>query len=137
MALVSIFAAPTAGFIMDKFGLIIGLYTSGLLIVLGQSLIFFAAYSCSFGLMMSGRVLFGLGYEPLNTVKNIIIAKWFIGRELSFASNLNLSVSRCVVFLNGYCTPWVARRFGYTWAFFVGSLLTIFSWMSCLLIASL
>jgi hypothetical protein len=35
MALVSIFAAPTAGLIMDKFGLIIGLYTSGLLIVLG------------------------------------------------------------------------------------------------------
>jgi hypothetical protein len=58
--------------------------------------------------MMNGRFIFGLGYEPLNTVKNIIIAKWFIGRELSFASNLNLSVARVFVFLNGYFTPFVA-----------------------------
>ncbi len=55
--------------------------------------------------MVVGRFIFGFGYEPINTVKNIIIAKWFIGGELSFSSNLNLAISRMFVFSNGYATP--------------------------------
>ena len=35
MSAVSVFAAPTAGLIMDKFGLIIGVYLSASLILLG------------------------------------------------------------------------------------------------------
>jgi len=59
--------------------------------------------------MVVGRFIFGFGYEPINTVKNIIITKWFIGGELSFSSNLNLAISRMFVFSNGYSTPLIAQ----------------------------
>jgi len=109
MAVVSVFAAPTAGFIMDKFGLITGVYLSASLILLGQISMTLAAYISSYPAMMCGRFIFGLGFEPINSVKGIITAKWFCGGELSLAANLNLSIARIFVFLSGYITPLVVE----------------------------
>lgn len=130
MALVSAIAAPVAGFIMDKFGLFVGMYMATSAAFLGQLLICIAAYTGSYNCMLVGRFTFGFGYEPINTVKNIIIAKWFIGGELSFSSNLNLAISRMFVFANGYSTPLIAEQYNYTAAFIFGLGFTIVSLLS-------
>jgi MFS family permease len=45
-------------------------------------------------LMAAGRLVFGLGAESLIVTITTVIAKWFKGKELSFAFGLNLTVAR-------------------------------------------
>lgn len=77
--------------------------------------------------MFAGRFIFGLGFEPINSLKYILVAQWFIGSELSLASNLNLAVCRLFVFFNGYSTPLIAEDENYTDAFLFGLLFALFS----------
>ena len=44
--------------------------------------------------MLTGRVLLGLGAEPLIVAVTTAIAKWFKGKELSFAFGINLTIAR-------------------------------------------
>jgi MFS family permease len=44
--------------------------------------------------MVAGRLLFGLGAESLIVAVTTAIARWFKGKELSFAFGLNLTISR-------------------------------------------
>lgn len=44
--------------------------------------------------MAAGRLLFGLGAETMIVAVTTTIAKWFRGRELSFAFGLNLTLAR-------------------------------------------
>jgi MFS family permease len=44
--------------------------------------------------MASGRLIFGLGAESLIVAVTTAIAKWFRGKELSFAFGINLTISR-------------------------------------------
>ncbi len=87
--------------------------------------------------MMCGRFIFGLGFEPINSVKGIITAKWFCGGELSLAVNLNLSIARIFVFLSSFMTPLVVEKFGYTQAFMVGCIFASVFWMSAFVIVTL
>jgi len=50
-------------------------------------------------LMSAGRLLFGLGAESMIVAITTIIARWFKGKELSFAFGLNLTVARLGSFL--------------------------------------
>src|SRR5690554_4450775 len=47
-----------------------------------------------FETMLAGQILLGLGAEPLIVAATATLAKWFRGRELSFAFGINLSISR-------------------------------------------
>ena len=44
--------------------------------------------------MATGRLIFGLGAESLIVGVTTAIARWFIGRELSFAFGVNLTIAR-------------------------------------------
>lgn len=44
--------------------------------------------------ILAGRFLLGLGAEPLIVAATTVLAKWFKGKELSFAFGINLSISR-------------------------------------------
>jgi len=44
--------------------------------------------------MTAGRLIFGLGSESLIVAITTVIAKWFKGKELSFAFGLNLTIAR-------------------------------------------
>jgi MFS family permease len=52
--------------------------------------------------LLAGRFLLGLGAEPLIVAVTAVLAKWFKGKELSFAFGLNLSISR----LGSASTDW-------------------------------
>jgi MFS family permease len=46
------------------------------------------------GVMAAGRLIFGLGAESLIVAVTTAIARWFKGKELSFAFGINLTISR-------------------------------------------
>ncbi|MCF8298251.1 MAG: MFS transporter [Melioribacteraceae bacterium] len=52
------------------------------------------ALSSDLYVMLSGRVLLGLGAEPLIVAITTALAKWFKGKELSFAFGINLTIAR-------------------------------------------
>ena len=55
---------------------------------------FLVAFSSKLSLMLIGRFLLGVGSEPLIVAITVAIAKWFKGKELSFAMGINLLVAR-------------------------------------------
>ncbi|MBU1095409.1 MAG: MFS transporter [Ignavibacteriae bacterium HGW-Ignavibacteriae-2] len=50
--------------------------------------------SSDLNVMLTGRVLLGLGAEPLIVAITTALAKWFKGKELSFAFGINLTIAR-------------------------------------------
>lgn len=79
------------GIIIDKYGtkrstLFFGFVCSVAAIV--------TAISPDLYIMLSGRVLLGLGAEPLIVAITTALAKWFKGKELSFAFGINLTIAR-------------------------------------------
>jgi MFS family permease len=55
---------------------------------------FIVAFSGDLAAMLTGRFLLGLGSEPLIVAVTTALAKWFKGKELSFAFGLNLMIAR-------------------------------------------
>lgn len=52
------------------------------------------ALSGTLAVMAAGRLIFGLGAESLIVAVTTAIAKWFRGKELSFAFGINLTIAR-------------------------------------------
>ena len=65
------------------------------------------AASGNFYIMVSGRLLFGLGSESLIVAVTTALARWFRGKELSFAFGLNLTLAR----LGSFCADWSPTMF--------------------------
>ncbi len=84
------------GLIIDKIGTRISVVIFTLLIFTGAVV---TAMSSSLFFMASGRLIFGLGAESMIVAITTIIARWFKGKELSFAFGLNLTVARLGSFL--------------------------------------
>ncbi len=55
---------------------------------------FVTAVSSNLYVMLAGRFLLGIGSEPLIVAITVAIAKWYKGKELSFAMGLNLFFAR-------------------------------------------
>jgi MFS family permease len=55
---------------------------------------FLTAVSSNLYIMLAGRFLLGIGSEPLIVAITVAIAKWYKGKELSFAMGLNLFFAR-------------------------------------------
>lgn len=89
-----------------------------------------------------GRFMFGLGGESLGVASSIIINKWFVGKELSFANvnslllkqALNLSLIRSATVLGTYISPRIAEKSGMTTAFGVGFGITLISGAALLIL---
>merc|ERR1719421_2703262 len=62
--------------------------------------------------MLVGRVLYGLGGENLTVASSALLARWFMGGDLAFASALVLSSSRLGSVVNNKLSPWFAREGG-------------------------
>ena len=84
------------GLIIDKIGTRISVVLFTLLIFIGAVV---TAMSSSLYFMAAGRLIFGLGAESMIVAITTIIARWFKGKELSFAFGLNLFVARAGSFM--------------------------------------
>ncbi len=61
--------------------------------------------------MATGRLIFGLGAESLIVAVTTAIAKWFRGKELSFAFGLNLTLARLGSFAALNSPTWAAGAY--------------------------
>ncbi len=79
------------GVIIDKFG-------TAKSTILFASICTFAAIlnsvSSDLNVMLAARFLLGLGSEPMIVAITCALAKWFKGKELSFAFGINLTIAR-------------------------------------------
>jgi MFS family permease len=79
------------GILIDRFGLKKSLLFFSILIFLGAVL---TALKGNFYAMVSGRTLLGLGAESQIVAVTTALARWFKGKELSFAFGINLTIAR-------------------------------------------
>jgi MFS family permease len=79
------------GILIDRLGVRRALLLFGCICLAGSML---TAFSPRFEVMAGGRFLFGMGAESLIVAITAAVAKWFKGKELSFALGLNLMLAR-------------------------------------------
>lgn len=98
------------GIIIDRIGTRKSVFIFTFLIMLGAIL---TAVTGELFLMASGRLVFGLGAESMIVAITTVIARWFKGKELSFAFGLNLTVARLGSFLALNSPTWGKSLFDY------------------------
>ncbi len=69
------------------------------------------AASSQVGVMLVGRFLLGVGSEPLIVAVTTSLAKWFKGKELSFAFGLNLTLARLGSVAADNSPTWAGRYY--------------------------
>ncbi|MCL4846294.1 MAG: MFS transporter [Acidobacteria bacterium] len=72
------------------------------------------AVSDVFAVMMTGRFLLGVGAEPLIVAVTTALAKWFKGKELSFAFGINLTIARLGSASADWSPTWASHLYD-TW----------------------
>jgi MFS family permease len=98
------------GLIIDKIGTRKSVFIFTVLIFLGACV---TAFNSTLWLMATGRLIFGLGAESMIVAITTIIARWFKGKELSFAFGLNLSVARLGSFMALNSPTWGKSLYAY------------------------
>jgi len=79
------------GFIIDRIGVRRGTLLFGALCFVGAAV---TASTGTLAVMAAGRLIFGIGAESLIVAVTTALAKWFRGKELSFAFGVNLTIAR-------------------------------------------
>ena len=79
------------GIIIDKIGIRKSLFIFSVLCLAGAGL---TAARGNFPVMVAGRTVLGLGAESMIVAVTTALAKWFKGKELSFAFGVNLTLAR-------------------------------------------
>jgi MFS family permease len=87
----AILALIVSGYLIDRWGTHRAIAVSATICLVAAALI---AVSGDYYTMLAGRFMLGLGAEPLIVAATTVLAKWFKGKELSFAFGINLSISR-------------------------------------------
>jgi len=83
------------GLLIDKvLGIRLGAIVFLALLLLGQSMFAYGAYSGQFWLMQLGRFVYGLGGESLSVAQNTYVVAWFKGRELNTVFGFQITISR-------------------------------------------
>ena len=87
----NVFMVLVGGIVVDRIGLRKSIFIFGALCTLGAVV---TVASPHLRVMAAGRLIFGLGAESLIVAVTTGVAKWFRGRELSFAFGINLMLAR-------------------------------------------
>ncbi len=94
------------GILIDRFGTKKTTLAFGILCTIAAIV---TAASPDINVMLAGRVLLGLGAEPLIVAITTALAKWFKGKELSFAFGINLTIARLGSVAADNSPSWAAR----------------------------
>jgi len=87
----NVFMVLIGGMVIDRIGTRRSTFIFALLCMLGAVI---TVSSGELEVMAAGRLVFGLGAESLIVAVTTAIAKWFRGKELSFAFGVNLTIAR-------------------------------------------
>jgi MFS family permease len=97
------------GYLVDRIGARKAIFLFGSTCLLGAIV---TVLSGHLALMATGRLIFGIGAESLIVAVTTAIAKWFRGKELSFAFGINLMIARAGTLLAQRSPSWAS--FAYT-----------------------
>jgi MFS family permease len=96
------------GFIIDRLGTKKSTLIFAMLCLLGAVI---TVSSGTLFVMATGRLVFGLGAESLIVAVTTAIAKWFKGKELSFAFGINLTIARLGSFAALNSPSWASKYY--------------------------
>jgi len=96
------------GIMIDRLGTRKSIAIFAFLCFLGAIL---TAFSSHFGVMVAGRTILGLGAESLIVAVTTALAKWFKGKELSFAFGINLTIARLASVAADRSPSWASFAF--------------------------
>ncbi len=99
----NVFMVLVGGYVVDRIGTRKAIFIFGTLCLIGSAV---TVASGQLAVMASGRLIFGLGAESLIVAVTTAIAKWFRGKELSFAFGINLTISRLGTWLAQNSPTW-------------------------------
>jgi len=100
------------GVIIDKWGTAKSTFLFGGICTVAALL---NALSSDFYVMVVARFLLGLGAEPLIVAVTAALAKWFKGKELSFAFGVNLTIARLGQVAADWSPTWAKPVFDEGW----------------------
>jgi MFS family permease len=115
------------GYLVDRIGARKSIFLFGSTCLIGAIV---TVLSGHLALMATGRLIFGIGAESLIVAVTTAIAKWFRGKELSFAFGINLMIARAGTLLAQRSPTWTKFSFMPEWV-----KLTYTSWRTPLLIS--
>ena len=104
----NVFMVLLGGFLIDRIGTKRATFIFGVFCLLGAAL---TAATEQLAMMAAGRLVFGIGAESLTVSVTTALAKWFRGKELSFAFGLNLSIARLGSFVALNSPTWAGRYY--------------------------
>ena len=96
------------GIIIDRIGTKKAITFFAMLCLLGAAL---TAARGQPGVMIAGRTVLGLGAESMIVAVTTVLAKWFKGKELSFAFGINLLIARLASVAADNSPTWANRVF--------------------------
>ena len=104
----NVFMVLIGGFIIDRLGTKRSTLLFAVLCLVGSGI---TASTGKLEVMAAGRLVFGLGAESLIVAVTTAIAKWFKGKELSFAFGINLTLARLGSFAALNSPSWAAKYY--------------------------
>jgi MFS family permease len=104
----NVFMVLIGGYIVDRIGTRKGILAFGTLCLAGAII---TAISGRLAIMATGRLIFGLGAESLIVAVTTAVAKWFRGKELSFAFGINLTIARLGTWLAQNSPTWAKSAY--------------------------
>lgn len=109
----NIFMVLIGGVIIDRIGTRKATFLFAVLCLLGAVI---TAATGELWVMAAGRLVFGLGAESMIVAVTTAIAKWFKGKELSFAFGVNLTIARLGSFAALNSPTWASDFYnGWQW----------------------
>jgi MFS family permease len=120
----AIAAVLLGGVLIDRIGTRRASLLFSALLTVGAGLVAFAP---SIGWIYAGRLLFGMGSEPLVVAQSAILARWFRGKELALSFGIALTVSRLGTLFTFNSEALIADRHGWRAALWVAAALCALS----------
>lgn len=96
------------GYVIDRFGTKKSIFVFGAICLAAAAV---TALSPMLWVMLTGRFMLGLGAEPLIVAVTTALAKWFKGKELSFAFGINLTIARLGSAVADWSPSWAGGAF--------------------------
>jgi MFS family permease len=116
----AIAAVLLGGVLIDKIGTRRASLLFSAVLTVGACLVAFAP---SIGWIYAGRLIFGMGSEPLVVAQSAILARWFKGKELALSFGVALTVSRLGTLFTFNSEALIADRYGWRAALWVAAAL--------------
>jgi MFS family permease len=104
----NVFMVLIGGYVVDRIGTRKAIFIFGTLCFIGSII---TALSGTLTMMAAGRLVFGLGAESLIVAVTTAVAKWFRGKELSFAFGINLMIARAGTWLAQNSPTWARSEY--------------------------